>query len=168
MLCGLTILFVACQNNTDPALLFQQGKYEQAYPIWLEQAKEKKAEAQYYLGIHHFFGLGVKPNHQEASKWYEQAAKSGHVQAQRSFGDMYYNGHGAQRDYYQAFIWYFAASQQGSDSASARLAQLSSENKLTPNQQMHAKLEANQFISDPELRFQSHDTYVKKKNKTPN
>ena len=74
---------------------------------------------------------------------------------------MFYNGHGVQRDYYRAFIWYFAASQQGNENAKLKLDNITAENKLTPNQQMHAKIEANEFITDMENRFISHDTYIK-------
>ena len=119
-------------------------------------------EAQNYLGVQYGLGLGVRKNYEEAFKWYEKAARAGMPDAQRNLGDMYHYGHGVPQDYYKAFIWYFAASQQGHETAKRSLENITGKNQLTPNQQMHAKLEANSFISDPQLRFQSHDTYIDK------
>ena len=125
-------------------------------------AQEGDAEAQNYLGIQYTLGLGVMKDYKKAVKWYEQAAKAGMADAQRNYGDMFHYGKGVPQDYYQAFIWYFAASQQGHETAKRALENITSSNKLTPNQQMHAKLEANSFILDPAKRFTSHDTYINK------
>lgn len=159
------VLFLigACSGVDDPKLAFEQGKFEKAYELWLPRALEGDQDAQNYLGIQYSLGLGVSKNYKEALKWYELAAKSGHPDAQRNYGDMYQYGRGVPRDSYQAFIWYFAASQQGHETALRVLKSITGNNNLTPNQQMHAKLEANKFIMDPAKRFMSHDTYIQKK-----
>jgi len=156
------LLINACSGIDDPKLAFEQGKYETAYELWLPRAHDGDHEAQNYLGIQYSLGLGVSKNYKEALKWYELAAKAGYPDAQRNYGDMHQYGRGVPPDFYQAFIWYFAASQQGHETALRVLESITGNNKLTPNQQMHAKLEANKFIMDPAKRFMSHDTYIKK------
>ena len=155
-------LLISCSRGDDPVAAFQSGEYENALELWIPRAQKGDVEAQNYLGIQYTLGLGVTKNYKEAVKWYEQAAKAGLPDAQRNFGDMFHYGRGVPQDYYQAFIWYFAASQQGHETAKRALENLTASNKLTPNQQMHAKLDANSFITDPAKRFISHDTYINK------
>lgn len=157
----LFLLIGACAEQTDPKIAFEQGDYETSFKLWQEMAEMGNAEAQNYLGIQYYLGLGVERNYSQAVKWYEQAAKKGHPDAQRNYGVMYQYGIGVPQHYYNAYIWYYAASQQGNEKAKRHLEILAS-NKLSPNQQMHAKLEANKFILDPEKRFMSHDTYIDK------
>ncbi len=161
ILLGIFIL-TGCGENTDPIKAFESGDYETSYQLFKSLANSGDVDAQNYLGLQYFLGLGVAKDLKKAVELYQSAAEKGHVDAQRNLGDMFQNGYGTQQDYYQAFIWYFASSQQGNQSAKVRLEALSSENKLTPNQQMHAKIEANEFIVDPGQRFQSHDTYIDK------
>lgn len=157
-----SVFLSSCSDNSDPGLLFERGKYEEAYNLWLPQAEQGDREAQNYLGVQYYLGLGVEKNYREAIQWYEKAALAGLPDAQRNLGDMYHYGRGVPRDFYKAFIWYFAASQQGHVTAGRSLENITGKNQLTPNQQMHAKIEANRYITDPALRFQSHDTYVDK------
>lgn len=159
----ILIALLSCTGHDDPKLAFEQGKYETAYKLWLPRAQDGDQEAQNYLGIQYALGLGVSKNYKEAVKWYEHAAKAGHPDAQRNYGDMFQYGRGVPQDFYQAFVWYFAASQQGHETAKRLLESVTGSNKITPNQQMHAKLEANKFIRDPAKRFMSHDTYIEKK-----
>ena len=162
LLITILIFLFSCTGNDDPKRAFEQGEYEKAYELWLPLARTGNLEAENYLGIHYYLGLGVKRDYKEAVKWFEAAAKAGLPDAQRNFGDMFHYGRGVPQDYYKAFIWYFAASQQGHETAKRSLDNLTGNNKLTPNQQMHAKLEANKFITDPAKRFLSHDTYIEK------
>jgi len=155
---GLTLS--ACVGQTDPVAAFNKGDYETAHALWLPMARGGDPEAQNYLGIQYFLGLGIERDIAEAAKWYEAAARRGHPDAQRNYADLFNEGNGVQRDFYTAFIWYYAASQQGNETARRQMEALAGENKLSPNQQMHAKLEANEFIADPKLHFQSHDTYT--------
>lgn len=152
----------ACGEPVDPKLAFQEGDYKTSLKLWLPRAEAGDKEAQDYVGIQYYLGLGVRRDYKEAIKWFAPAAAAGYPDAQRNFGDMYLNGHGVPQDYYQAFIWYFAAAQQGHETAKLALANITDDNKLTPNQQMHAKLQANKYIPDTARQFQSHDTYIEK------
>ena len=162
LLISVLIFLFSCTGNDDPKHVFEKGEYEKSYALWLPLARKGDLEAQNYLGIQYYLGLGVKQDYKKAVNWFESAAKKGYPDAQRNFGNMFQNGYGVPQDYYKAFIWYFAASQQGHETAKRSLERLTGDNKLTPNQQMHAKLEANKFIMDPEKRFLSHDTYIEK------
>ncbi|MCG8325783.1 MAG: sel1 repeat family protein [Thiotrichales bacterium] len=159
----LLTFITACSGMDDPKLAFAEGDFETSYQLWKPLAEEGNPEAENYLGVHYYTGLGVKRDYAKALHWYESAARKGFPSAQRHYGDMFMNGHGTQQDFYKAFLWYFAASQQGNDEAKLKLESLTAGNKLTPNQQMHAKIDANEFILDVENRFISHDTYIKDK-----
>lgn len=155
--CVLALL-VSCTGHDDPRETFERGDYEKAYALWMPLAREGNHEAQNYIGIHHYLGLGVTQDYQEAVKWFASAARAGFPDAQRNYGEMFQYGRGVEQDDYQAFMWYFAASQQKHEIAGILLEDLSIY-KLTPNQQMHAKQAANEFITDPALRFTGHHTY---------
>lgn len=160
----MAVFFVSgCSGSEDPKVAFEQGDYEKSFALFMKRAETNDTEAQNYLGIHYYLGLGVGRDYKEALKWYELAARVGNPDAQRNYGDMFQYGRGVPQDYYKAFIWYFAASQQGHETAKHSLASITDSNKLTPNQQMHAKLEGNEFIRDPGKRFMSHDTYIEEK-----
>ena len=156
-------LTFGCSKIDDPKMAFAQGDFETAFKLWKPLAQTGDPEAENYLGVHYYTGLGVKRDYAKALQWYESAARKGFPSAQRHYGDMLYNGFGIQQDTYKAFIWYFAASQQGNEDAKLKLDTITAENKLTPNQQMHAKIEANEYITDVQNRFISHDTYIKDK-----
>ncbi|MBL1140670.1 MAG: sel1 repeat family protein [Proteobacteria bacterium] len=153
----------ACTKETDPKKAFDNGDYETAFSLWLPLAESGDSDAQNYLGIIYYLGLGTNKDINKALEWYERAAKAGHADAQRNYGDMINFGRGVQKDNYQAYKWYFAASQQGNKKAETQIAVIAASGNLSPNQQMHAKIEANEFIMDESKRFMSHDTYVDKK-----
>jgi len=154
----------ACAKETDPKVAFENGDYETAHTLWLPLAENGDANAQNYLGILYYLGFGVKKDYKKALEWYERAAKAGHADAQRNYGDMINFGRGIQRSNQEAYKWYFAASQQGNQKAARQIEVLSASGNLSPNQQMHAKIEANEFILDESKRFMSHDTYINKNN----
>jgi len=157
----LALCLAAC-GKPDPKLLFRQGEYEQSLPLLLPLAEQGDQEAQNYLGVQYYVGLGVQRDFKEASNWFRAAATAGLPDAQKNYGDLFLHGYGVPQDIYQAFLWYFAASQQGHATAQLALANITDQNNLSPNQQMYAKLQANRYIPDPDKRFQSHDTYIEK------
>jgi TPR repeat protein len=154
---------LACSKETDPKKAFDNGDYETAISLWLPLAENGDTDAQNYLGIVYYLGLGVSRDYKKTLAWYERAAKAGHADAQRNYADMINFGRGIQKDNYQAYKWYFAASQQGNEKAERQIGIIAASGNLSPNQQMHAKIEANEFILDETKRFMSHDTYIDKK-----
>jgi uncharacterized protein len=161
----IVFLFVqstGCLKESDPIKAFEKGDYKTAYSLWLPLAENGDADAQNYIGIIYYLGLGTDKDYKKALHWYERAAKAGHADAQRNFGDMINFGRGVRKDNYQAYKWYFAASQQGNKKAETQIAVIAASGNLSPNQQMHAKIEANEYIMDESKRFMSHDTYIDK------
>ncbi len=158
----LCIICFSCGKTDDPKQAFEKGDYETAFKLWLPRAEQGDTDAQNYLGIHYNLGLGVARDYKQALEWYGQAAKAGHPDAQSNYGDMINYGYGIPKDNYKAFVWYFAASQQGHEKAKIQIDAIAALGNLSPNQQMHAKIEANSYITDPNLRFMSHDTYIEK------
>lgn len=159
----LILTISACSKETDPKKMFDKGDYEAAFNLWLPLAENGDADAQNYLGIIYSLGLGKEKDYKKSLAWYERAAKAGNADAQRNYGDMLNFGRGTKKDNYQAYKWYFAASQQGNKKAETQIAVIAASGNLSPNQQMHAKIEANEFILDESKRFMSHDTYIEKK-----
>ena len=47
------------------------------------KARKGDADSQYSLGLCYKYGLGVKPNNDNAAFWFEKAADQGHLQAKR-------------------------------------------------------------------------------------
>ena len=161
----ITILQItACGKETDPKKAFENGDYETAFSLWMPLAESGDADAQNYMGILYYLGFGVQKDYKKSLEWYGRAAKAGHADAQRNYGDMINFGRGIQRSNQEAYKWYFAASQQGNQKAARPIEVLAASGNLSPNQQMHAKIEANEFILDEEKRFMSHDTYINKNN----
>lgn len=145
---AILALIVACSTEIDPQTAFERGQYDIAYSLWLPMAEAGDAEAQNYIGLMYYLGLGQRRNDAEALKWFELAAEQGHPNAQRNTGIMYQNGRGLpQQNYYQAYIWFYAAHRQGNPRANAHISSLV--NKLTPNQQMRARELARPYILNP-------------------
>ncbi len=152
----------ACGAETDPKVAFNKGDYETAYKLWRPIAEQGDAEAQNYMGIIYYLGFGVNRDYTKALNWYEKAAKAGYADGQRNYGDMLHFGRGTKKDNYQAYKWYFAAYQGGNEGAGKQIEVIAASGNLSPNQQLHAKIEANEFILDESKRFMSHDTYINK------
>ncbi len=153
----------ACTKEQDPIALFERGDYAEAYQLLLPQATGGDHRAQNYLGIYYYLGYGVKKDYSKALQWYEAAARGGNPNAQRNYGDMLYYGRGIDKDIANAYKWYFAAYQQGNKKAGSKIEVIAAAGNLSPNQQMYAKIAANEFILDEKKRFMSHDTYIQKK-----
>ncbi|NIO62221.1 MAG: hypothetical protein GTO35_06360, partial [Gammaproteobacteria bacterium] len=90
ILCSVLILSISCAGNDDPKHAFERGNYEKAFELWMPLAMEGNHEAENYIGIHYYLGLGVRRDHKEAVKWFESAAKAGFPDAQRNYGDMFH------------------------------------------------------------------------------
>lgn len=131
---------------------FEKGQYETALRLWRELADHGDPEAQNYLGIQYYLGLGVDRDYRLAQQWYELAATNGYANAQRNLGQLYESGKLGARDFEMAYIWLFAAYQQGNSHAGNTLATLV--NKLSPNNKRLLKKKARQYIlndvADPE------------------
>lgn len=144
VLIAAILLFTACTEPTDPKIALEKGDYETALRLWLERAEQDDPEAQNYLGIQYYLGLGVNRDYRQAQQWYELSATNGYANAQRNLGQLYESGKLGARDFEKAYIWLFAAYQQGNSHAGSTLATLV--NKLSPNNKRLLKKKARQYI----------------------
>ena len=147
----LLLLFVflfACSEPVDPKAAFDQGKYKQAYAIWLPMAEQGDPAAQNYIGIQHYLGLGMKRNFKLAKQWFEKAAHQDYADAQYNLGMMYENGHYVKQDYVKAFTWFYIASEKGSANAEKRMQSINDEYRLPPFQIWNAVDLAKDYLKD--------------------
>ncbi len=134
----LIFLLTSCSENNDPQKLFNQGDYVKSLPLWRAQANKGDAQAQNYVGIHYYLGLGTGRNYKKAKEWFEKSAIQGNADAQYNFGVMYENGEFVKQDYTTAYMWFYLANENGNSHASGRMKGLAEEHKLFPNQMRHA------------------------------
>lgn len=144
----IIILLTSCTEN-DPRKAFQKGDYEHAFELWKPLAEQDDLDAQYFLGLHYYLGLGTIRNQSRAKKWFEKAAVHGHPDAQLSLGTMYQNGESVPQNFSTAYKWYYASAMQGNTQAPKKINMLFEQKKLFPNQIHFAELEAKPYILHP-------------------
>ena len=138
-----------CSEQKTAIQAFDAGDYITAYKLFRPRAEAGDTEAQNYLGVHYYLGLGIKRDMRQALQWYEKAAKQGDPGAQLNYGLMFHNAYGTDPDIGTAFMWYYAAYRQGNSTAGRYMNSLAEDNLLSPNQIDYAKLRARQYISNP-------------------
>ena len=139
-------LLIGCGQSSDPYQAFDKGDYETAYAGFYTLAKEEDLAALNYLGVMHYLGYGRKRDVQAARQWFEIAANKGFAGAQFNLGNMYANGEGVQQDFTKAYMWFYVANEFGHEQAKKRMSLLLMDHKLFPNQAMHARELAENFI----------------------
>ena len=95
-----------CRIRGGEYTSYDRASYATALSVWLEEAREGSAEAQYYVGQIFEKGLGPDPDFAAAAEWYRKAAEQGHSGAQTSLGFLYETGLGVEKDPEQALHWY--------------------------------------------------------------
>jgi TPR repeat protein len=134
----LLIMLSACDQKYEPKIFFEQGKYAKSFNLWLPLAIKGDVEAQNYVAIHYYLGLGRKRNFKVAKEWFEKAAQSNYSDAQYNLGVMYENGESIKKDYINAYKWFYLANENGNINAVKRMQAIGEEHKLFPNQINHA------------------------------
>lgn len=93
----------------------QQENYTKSF-YWFEKAaQQENLQAQVYVGMMYYGGIGTVQDLKRAAYWYEKAAKNGDPDAQRSLAEMYCYGQGVLRDLQQCSILSKKAHEQGKD-----------------------------------------------------
>jgi Sel1 repeat len=109
------ILIVSCFGKSSDSAsdllkeaeeLFNVGKNEEAFELYLKAAKKGSIEAQSTVGFMYEIGDGINKDVNEAVKWYTKAAEQGDVQSQDALGYIYLHGEDIEKDYKQALKWY--------------------------------------------------------------
>ncbi|MCP5017924.1 MAG: hypothetical protein GY938_22020 [Ketobacter sp.] len=104
-----------CEIRGGEYVAFDRADYATALKIWLPVAQSGDAEAQTYVGEIYEKGLGLKPDYQAASIWYEKAAKQNFSRAQINLGNLYEKGLGVAQDKAMALNLYRSAAGLESD-----------------------------------------------------
>ena len=95
----LVVAIAAVAQNVDKLYeegkkLYDEKKYEQAFPLLKKAAEKGHKKAQYRLGRCYDKGNGVEENNKEAFIWYEKAAKQEHAKSQYQLARYYLKGKG--------------------------------------------------------------------------
>jgi TPR repeat protein len=110
-LLGCLLMTGAASAATAPNLQRGVAAFDKRdYAIALRElnplAEHGDPQAQYYVGLMHENGWGVKRSYEQAIPFFRKAADQGNAQAQFSLGYFYANGLGVLRDYAQAAKFY--------------------------------------------------------------
>ena len=120
---GLCFAFSANAQTGLCAEKFLKKDYVSAKDRCLIAANQGDAEAQNYLGLMYYNGIGgVQKNYLEAVKWYTKSANQGIAGAQFTLASMYDRGQGVPQNYLEAVKWYTKAASQGYAHAQNNLA----------------------------------------------
>ncbi|MFP3873092.1 MAG: tetratricopeptide repeat protein [Thiohalophilus sp.] len=92
---------------------FEQEEYTLARRQWVPMARLGHAESQFYMGLLHDVGVGIRPDARQAIRWYRLAAEQGLPEAQQKLALAYARGEGVARDISRALRWWLRAAHQG-------------------------------------------------------
>lgn len=91
----------------------EKGNYTQAFSMFMHNAEQGEAEAQYAVGMLYYDGKGVHQDSRQAAQWMLKAAGQGLSDAQLVLGNLYFEGEGVQQDYEAAVRWFLRAAKNG-------------------------------------------------------
>lgn len=89
--------------------LYDEGHFDEAYPLFLKAAKAGHSNAQLYAGKCLQEDIDVDDDAMPAAYWYGLSAKQGNDAAQYELGRCYYSGDGVERNFDTAFEWFSEA-----------------------------------------------------------
>ncbi|MBH0203334.1 MAG: sel1 repeat family protein [Nitrospira sp.] len=99
----------AAESLEEAEFAYERGEYTQAARLFGPLAEQGVASAQFYLGLMHEKGRGVRQDNQTALTWFRKAAAQGHAGPQSNLGLMYERGRGVRKDLVRALMWYHIA-----------------------------------------------------------
>ncbi|MFQ5560464.1 MAG: tetratricopeptide repeat protein [Nitrospinota bacterium] len=67
--------------------LYDEKKYEEAYPFFKKAADKGNSDAMMHLGKMFFNGWGVKHNHDTAKEWHKKAAELGNEESKKKLAN---------------------------------------------------------------------------------
>jgi len=100
---------VAAESIEEAEFTYDRGDYTQAARLFSPLAEQGVAAAQFYLGLMHEKGRGVRQDYRTALKWFRKAAEQGYAGPQNNLGLMYERGRGVRKDFVRALMWYNVA-----------------------------------------------------------
>ena len=103
----------------EAADLYDEGHYEEAYPLFLKAAEAGHSNAQLYAGKCLQEEIDVDDDAMPAAYWYGLSAKQNNDAAQYELGRCYFSGDGVERNFDTAFQWFSEAAER--DNANGQL-----------------------------------------------
>lgn len=100
---------VAADSIEEAEFAYDRGDYTQAARLFSPLAEQGAASAQFYLGLMHEKGRGVRQDYPTALTWFRKAAAQGYAGPQNNLGLMYERGRGVRKDLVRALMWYHVA-----------------------------------------------------------
>jgi TPR repeat protein len=101
----------------DGQQAYEAGRYSQAIQLFTPLANQSNSQAQFRLGIMHYYGQGVPEDEKLAVYWLRKAALQGHTEAMFELGNAYLLGQEAAKlapePDREAALWYFRAARAG-------------------------------------------------------
>jgi TPR repeat protein len=80
--------------DRQAAVLYHQGKYTQAFALFMKSAKLGDAHGEEYVASMYQSGLGVEKDYSQSLIWYRKAADQGNAAAEYGLGYMHQYGQG--------------------------------------------------------------------------
>ena len=100
---------VAANSIEEAEFAYERGDYTQAARLFSPLAEQGVASAQFYLGLMHEKGRGVRQDYRTALTWFRKAAAQGYAGPQNNLGLIYERGRGVRKDVVRALMWYNVA-----------------------------------------------------------
>jgi len=100
---------VAASYLEEAEFAYERGEYTQAARLFSPLAEQGVASAQFYLGVMHEKGRGVRQDYPTALTWFRKAAAQGYPGPQSNLGLIYERGRGVRKDVVRALMWYHIA-----------------------------------------------------------
>lgn len=98
------------------------GSYGELADQLESKAIKGDAESQYRLGL--YYTNSKHPDHEQATRWFQEAARQGNRDAQYMLAINYYTGQGVAKDDTQARKWFLKAAYQGHARAQYQLGEI--------------------------------------------
>ena len=103
----------------EAADLYDEGRFEEAYPLFLKAAEAGHSNAQLYAGKCLQEEIDVDDDAKPAAYWYALSAAQNNDAAQYELGRCYFSGDGVERNFDKAFEWFMKAAER--DNANGQL-----------------------------------------------
>ena len=129
--------------------LYDEKKYEAAFPKLKAAAEKGHKKAQYRLGRCYDKGNGTTENDKLAVEWYTKAAEQGHAKAQYELGKCYKNGEGVEKDRKKAVDLFMKAAKQENADAELALGKAYLKGKGVEADKSQAKKWLSRAVSNP-------------------
>lgn len=100
---------VAATSLEEAEFAYERGEYTQAARLFGPLAEQGVAAAQFYLGVMHEKGQGVRQDYPTALTWFRKAAAQGYAGPQSNLALLYERGRGVRKDLARALMWYHIA-----------------------------------------------------------